>query len=31
VKELKQEGSHLTRMMRLHLSAEEKKFASLEN
>jgi hypothetical protein len=31
VKELKHEGSHLTRMMRLHLSAEEKKFASLEN
>ena len=31
VKDLKQEGGYLTRMMRLHLSAEEKKFASLEN
>ena len=31
VNELKQEGSHLTRMMRLHLAAEEKKFDSLEN
>jgi len=31
VHELKQEGSHLTRMIRLHLAAEEKKFASVEN
>ena len=31
VKDLKQEGSYLTRMMRLHLSAEDRKFASLEN
>jgi len=31
VNELKQEGSNLTRMMRLHLATEEKKFASLEN
>ena len=31
VHELKQEGSHLTRMMRLHMATEEKKFASLEN
>jgi len=31
VQQLKQEGSHLTRMMRLHLAAEEKKFASVEN
>jgi len=31
VNELKQEGSHLTRMMRLHLATEDKKFASLEN
>jgi Hemerythrin HHE cation binding domain len=31
VNELKQEGSHLTRMMRLHMAAEEKKFGSLEN
>ncbi len=31
VNELKKEGSHLTRMMRLHMATEEKKFASLEN
>jgi len=31
VNELKQEGSHLTRMMRLHLATEDKKFAGLEN
>jgi len=31
VNELKQEGSYLTRMMRLHMATEEKKFASLEN
>ena len=31
VNELKKEGSDLTRMMRLHMAAEEKKFASLEN
>jgi len=31
VKELKKEGTDLTRMMRLHLAMEEKKFASLEN
>ena len=31
VNELKQEGSHLTRMMRLHMAAEEKKFGGLEN
>jgi hypothetical protein len=31
VNELKQEGSYLTRMMRLHMAAEEKMFGSLEN
>jgi Hemerythrin HHE cation binding domain len=31
VNELKKEGGYLTRMMRLHLATEEKKFASLEN
>ena len=31
VDELKQEGSQLSRMMRLHLATEEKKFSSLEN
>jgi hypothetical protein len=31
VQQLKQEGSYLTRMMRLHLATEEKKFASVEN
>jgi hypothetical protein len=31
VNELKQEGSNFTRMMRLHLAAEEKKFAGIEN
>jgi hypothetical protein len=31
VNELKQEGSHLTRMVRLHLATEDKKLASLEN
>ena len=31
VNELKKEGSHLTRMMRLHMATEEKKFASPEN
>jgi len=31
VRELKLEGSQLTRMMRLHMAAEEKKFATLEN
>ena len=29
--ELKQEGKDLTRMMRLHIAVEEKKFAGLEN
>jgi hypothetical protein len=31
VAELKHEGKDLTRMMRLHMAAEEKKFAGLEN
>ena len=31
VGELKKEGSSLSRMMRLHLAMEEKKFGSLEN
>ncbi len=31
VDELKQEGSNFTRMMRLHLATEDKKFAGLEN
>src|SRR5271169_2217335 len=31
VNQLKKDGKHLTRMMRLHMAAEEKKFASLEN
>jgi hypothetical protein len=31
VNELKQEGGHLTQMLRLHMATEEKKFASLEN
>jgi hypothetical protein len=31
VSELKHEGKDLTRMMRLHMAAEEKKFAGLEN
>jgi hypothetical protein len=31
VNELKKEGSHLSRMLRLHMATEEKKFASLEN
>ncbi len=31
VAELKQEGRDLTRMMRLHMAAEEKKFAAVEN
>ena len=31
VSELKKEGSSLSRMMRLHLAMEEKKFGSLEN
>ena len=29
--QMKKEGKDLTRMMRLHMTAEEKKFASLEN
>ncbi len=31
VNELKRDGKDLTRMMRLHMAAEEKKFASVEN
>jgi Hemerythrin HHE cation binding domain len=31
VNELKKEGSYLTRMMRLHLATEEKKFSNIEN
>ena len=31
VSEMKREGGDLTRMMRLHVAAEEKKFASVEN
>jgi hypothetical protein len=31
VNEMKKEGRDLTRMMRLHMAAEEKKFASVEN
>ncbi len=31
VNQLKKDGKQLTRMMRLHMAAEEKKFASLEN
>ena len=31
VNEMKREGKDLTRMMRLHMAAEEKKFASVEN
>ncbi len=31
VNELKQEGSHLSQMLRLHMATEEKKFSSLEN
>ncbi len=31
VAELKQEGRDLTHMMRLHMAAEEKKFAAVEN
>jgi hypothetical protein len=31
VQQLKQEGGYLSRMMRLHLAAEEKKFADVEN
>ncbi len=31
VDELEQEGSNFTRMMRLHLATEDKKFAGLEN
>jgi hypothetical protein len=31
VNELKQEGCSLTQMLRLHMAAEEKKFAGLEN
>jgi hypothetical protein len=31
VAELKREGKDLTRMMRLHISAEERKFSGLEN
>jgi len=31
VAELKREGKDLTRMMRLHMAAEDKKFAGLEN
>lgn len=31
VQQLKQNGKDLTRLMRLHMAAEEKKFASLEN
>ena len=31
VNQLKKDGKDLTRMMRLHMAAEEKKFASLEN
>ena len=31
VAELKREGKDLTRMMRLHMSAEERKFTGLEN
>ena len=31
VAELKREGKDLTRMMRLHISAEERKFSRLEN
>ncbi len=31
VNQLKKDGKDLTRMMRLHMAAEEKKFASVEN
>ncbi len=31
VRQLKKDGTDLTRMMRLHMAAEEKKFASVEN
>lgn len=31
VNQLKRDGKDLTRMMRLHMAAEEEKFASLEN
>ncbi|MGB8770567.1 MAG: hemerythrin domain-containing protein [Candidatus Korobacteraceae bacterium] len=31
VNQLKQDGTDLTRMMRLHMAAEEKKFADVEN
>ena len=31
VNQIKKDGTNLTRMMRLHLAVEEKKFASLEN
>jgi uncharacterized protein YukE len=31
VNQIKKDGTNLTRMMRLHMAAEEKKFASLEN
>ncbi len=31
VSDLKREGKHLTRMMRLHMAAEEKKLSTLEN
>ncbi|MGA3315975.1 MAG: hypothetical protein ABR881_31230 [Candidatus Sulfotelmatobacter sp.] len=31
VNQLKRDGKDLTRMMRLHMAAEEKKFASVEN
>jgi len=31
VEKIKQEGSCLTRMMRLHMAAEEKRFSNLEN
>ncbi len=31
VNQLKKDGTDLTRMMRLHMAAEEKKFGSLEN
>jgi uncharacterized protein YukE len=31
VNQIKKDGTNLTRMMRLHMAAEEKKFASVEN
>jgi exonuclease VII large subunit len=31
VNQIKKDGTNLTRMMRLHMAVEEKKFASLEN